>query len=47
MRKLFLNTIQKISFENSLLLSRIHQNTDMISLIYDIIDHVYFTTKYV
>jgi len=41
--KNFLIIVQKMSPENSLLLARNRQNTEMISLSYDVNDHSMFT----
>jgi len=45
MRKIFLNTIQKISAETFTPLPRNRKKTKNISLTYDVNDHVYFQVK--
>jgi len=44
-RKIFLNSIRKISPENSLLLPRNRQKTEMISLSYNVNGHVCSKSK--
>jgi len=40
-----MNTMQKISPENSVTLPRIRQKTEIVSLSYDVNDHVYSKSK--